>query len=259
MLCWMRLRVPSRLERNLVRGEQRRPMVKHKYGAIRLTRIDRRRISDDVYDQIRRAILERQVVPGQRLSIPDLAERFDVSQMPVRQAIGRLSDEGLVEVRPRSGTYVVQIEARDIEETFEIRRALERLAAETAAPNATPKDIEKLESLVHQMDTVGRENLDHEGHDRLNSEFHRRIIQLSGNQKLFEIYDHLNAHLKIARIHLSSKEWPLRVEREQAEHREIVNALRDGDSKSLADALDRHISRSKAVLVSEIEKAADNG
>jgi DNA-binding GntR family transcriptional regulator len=230
-------------------------MVKHKNGSIRLTPIDRRRISDTVYDQIRRAILERQVVPGERLSIPELAERFDVSQMPVRQAIGRLSDEGLVDVRPRSGTYVAQVDARDIEETFEIRLALERLAAESATKNVTAKDIEKLAELVDQMDTVGSENLDPEGHDRLNSEFHRRIIRLSGNQKLFEMYEQLNAHLKIARIHLSSSDWPFRVEREQAEHREIVAAMRHRNSRSLADALSRHISRSKEALVADIRKS----
>jgi DNA-binding GntR family transcriptional regulator len=230
-------------------------MVKNTNGAIRLTRIDRRRISDDVYDQIRRAILERQFVPGERLSIPELAARFDVSQMPVRQAIGRLSDEGLVDVRPRSGTFVAQVDARDIEETFEIRRALERLAAETATTNATPKDIEKLTELVDQMDTVGSENLDPEGHDRLNSDFHRRIIRLSGNQKLYEMYEQLNAHLKIARIHMSSNDWPSRVEREQAEHREIVAALRHGNSKALADALSRHITRSREALVADIRKS----
>jgi DNA-binding GntR family transcriptional regulator len=230
-------------------------MVKHKNGSIRLTPIDRRRISDTVYDQIRRAILERQVVPGERLSIPELAERFDVSQMPVRQAIGRLSDEGLVEVRPRSGTYVAQVDARDIEETFEIRLALERLAAESATKNVTAKDIEKLAELVDQMDTVGSENLDPEGHDRLNSDFHRRIIRLSGNQKLYEMYEQLNAHLKIARIHMSSNDWPSRVEREQAEHREIVAALRHGNSKALADALSRHITRSREALVADIRKS----
>ena len=110
---------------------------KYKEAPPELTRIARRRISDDVYDQIREAILERTFQPGERLSIPDLARRFDVSQMPVRQAVGRLHDEGLVDVRPRSGTFVAQAEERDIAETFDIRRALERLAAESAVVNAS--------------------------------------------------------------------------------------------------------------------------
>ena len=230
--------------------------TKHRERPVELRRIARRRISDDVYDQIRQAILERRFQPGERLSIPDLAHRFDVSQMPVRQAVERLHDEGLVEVRPRSGTYVAEAEERDIAETFDIRRALERLAAETAVVRAKNSDIEALDEMVAQMDQLTNgKRTDPEGHDRLNSEFHKRIIALSGNEKLSEIYDELNAHLKIARVHLSSTDWATRVEREQAEHREIIAAFRERDADLLADALSRHISRSKKALMSDISRS----
>ena len=230
--------------------------TKHRERPVEVRRIARRRISDDVYDQIRQAILERRFQPGERLSIPDLAHRFDVSQMPVRQAVERLHDEGLVEVRPRSGTYVAEAEERDIAETFDIRRALERLAAETAVVRAKNSDIEALDEMVAQMDQLTNgKRTDPEGHDRLNSEFHKRIIALSGNEKLSEIYDELNAHLKIARVHLSSTDWATRVEREQAEHREIIAAFRERDADLLADALSRHISRSKKALMSDISRS----
>lgn len=231
--------------------------MKHREQEGDLRRIERRRISDDVYDQIRAAILERRFQPGERLSIPGLAARFDVSQMPVRQAVGRLHDEGLVEVRPRSGTYVAQAEEQDIAETFDIRRALERLAAETAVVRASDEDVEALDALVARMDgLVTGVDTDPEGHDRLNTEFHRRLIALSGNQKLLEIYDQLNAHLRIARAHMSSQDWSRRVEREQDEHREIVGALRSREADALADALNRHITRSKSALISDVRRAA---
>ena len=221
-----------------------------------MRRIARRRLSDDVYDQIRQAILNRRFQPGERLSIPDLAARFDVSQMPVRQAVERLHDEGLVDVRPRSGTYVAEVEEQDIAETFDIRRALERLAAETAVVNAKDRDITALDEMVARMDKLaGGAQVDPEGHDRLNSEFHRRIVALSGNNRLSEIYDELNAHLKIARVHLSSQDWGTRVEREQAEHREIVDALRRRGARELAEALSRHIERSKKALIGDIRRA----
>ena len=230
---------------------------KHKAQPVELRRIARRRISDDVYDQIRQAILERQFAPGERLSIPDLAARFDVSQMPVRQAVERLHDEGLVEVRPRSGTYVAQAEEQDIAETFDVRRALERLAAETAVVNANDRDIAELDDMVTRMDALTNgDRTDPEGHDRLNSEFHRRIIALSGNEKLSDVYDQLNAHLRIARVHLSSRDWATRVEREQSEHREIVEALRRRGAELLADALTRHINRSKAALIGDVRRAS---
>ena len=234
------------------------PSAKHKGRPGDLKRIARRRLSDDVYEQIRQAILERRFQPGERLSIPDLAARFDVSQMPVRQAVERLYDEGLVEVRPRSGTYVAEVDEKDIADTFDIRRALERLAAETAVQNVTDGDVAELEAMVKRMDALsGGRRKDPEAHDRLNSEFHHRIIALSGNRRLSEIYDELNAHLKIARVHLSSQDWGSRVEREQTEHREIVDALRRRGAEQLADVLSRHITRSKQALIGDIRRSAE--
>ena len=72
------------------------------------------------------------------------------------------------------------------------------------------------------------------------------------------MYDDLNAHLKIARVHLSSRDWATRVEREQQEHREIVEALRSREADPLADALSRHINRSKKALIGDIRRSTSN-
>lgn len=234
--------------------------AQRKTEAAEIKPIARRRLSDVVYQRIREAILERRFKPGERLSIPDLAAQFDVSQMPVRQAVERLQDDGLVEVRPRSGTYVAEAEERDIAETFDIRRALESLAAQTAVVNVTDRDVEELEELLEGMERLGRAGYSNSaGHDRLNTEFHRNIVALSGNQKLSEMYDELNAHLKIARVHLSSTDWATRVDREQTEHREILNALESRDAQKLADALGRHIDRSRLALIGDIRRTSQDG
>lgn len=219
----------------------------------------RRRISDQVYDHILRAIIESRFRPGQRLSVPDLADELDVSQMPVRQAIDRLSEEGLVDVRPRSGSFVTQADERDIAETFDIRRALDLLAAETAVEHVCESDISELEDLIQRMDraaATGGEGM--QAHDRLNWEFHLFIVRLSGNERLYEMYDQLNAHLKIASVHVSNRDWAARVPLAQEEHREMVEALRCRSASGLGGVLTRHVERAKVALIEDV-RSARNG
>ena len=214
------------------------------------------RISDHVYEHLLHAILEHRYRPGQRLSIPRIASRLTVSQMPVRQAIDRLSEEGLVDVRPRSGTFVAQADAREIAETFDIRRALDKLAAETAVDHVCSQDIVELDRLVRQMDVFAARGADGMGsHDRLNWEFHLLIVRLSGNEKLYEMYKQLNAHLKIASVHVSNLDWAARVPQAQREHRAMVSALRARSSRDLAALLEEHVRRSKIALINDIRSA----
>ena len=213
----------------------------------------RQRISDYVYEQVLKAILDERFRPGERLSIPDLANEMDVSQMPVRQAMDRLAEDGLVEVRPRSGTFVAQPEERDVADTFDLRRALDALAAETAVLHVTDKDIIYLDETLDRMDeyaAAGDAGI--QDHDRLNWEFHLFIVRLADNEKLYEMYQQLNAHLKIASIHVSSHDWANRVPLAQREHREMVRALAQRDANSLALVLATHVDRAKNALISDI-------
>ena len=221
------------------------------------SRIQRRRLVDDVHERLRAAILERRFEPGERLDIRALAELFDVSQMPVRLAIGRLADAGLVRIVPRSGTFVAEIDPREIAETFDVRCALERMAGETAAAMLSESDIDALDELTEGMQsTIGDED-GRRRHDELNTEFHRRIVRAASNSKLFAIYEELAAHIKIARVHSAHAEWRSRVAREQTEHREIVAALRRRDGQAAGDLLARHIRRAKGALMADLESRRD--
>src|SRR5438128_2713360 len=99
---------------------------------VALPPLARRRATDEVYDVMRRSILTNVFRPGQRLPIEEIANQLGVSLTPVRHAIQQLATEGLIEIRPRSGTFVASLDVQDIAETFDIRRALECLAAEGA-------------------------------------------------------------------------------------------------------------------------------
>ena len=213
-------------------------------GEMEFTKIVRERAVDAVYQALLHAIVSYSLKPGERLNVEELAEKMGVSLTPVRGAIQQLATEGLVEIRPRSGTFVATLSVQDIDETFKIRCALECLAAEEAARSIRPEELERLKELLEHLPNGD----DPEVHDRHNSEFHRILIRAARNRRLAEMYDALNAHIKIARIHASDHGWPQRLDTEHAEHTAIVEALEAGDIQRLTGLLRSHIDRARQVL-----------
>ena len=88
---------------------------------MKLRRLTRKRATDEVYDTLREAILNRMFKPGERLQVDEIAERLGVSLTPVRHAIQQLATEGLIEIKPRSGTFVATLSLEEIEATFDVR------------------------------------------------------------------------------------------------------------------------------------------
>lgn len=217
-----------------------------------LTRLKRQRAVDAVHEALKRAILNSLMRPGERLNVEELAEKLGVSLTPVRHAIQLLAAEGLVEVRPRSGTFVASVTARDVEETFEIRCALECLAAEKAAENISGKEMKHLKSLLKAMAKTVRNEEGQKEHEQNNTEFHLVIMRAANNKRLLEMHDALHANIKIARIHASDVEWPTRLDQEQAEHEEIVDALEKKQAARLVKAMRKHIFRSRDSLVAAL-------
>ncbi len=220
-----------------------------------LTRITRRRATDEVYDAMRQAILTRVFKPGERLQVEEISEKLGVSLTPVRHALQQLATEGLVDIHPRSGTYVSSVSPEDIEETFEIRCALECLAAERAMTRIAPEQVSRARELLLTLSKPLEGDRGLKDHERANSEFHQVLIDASGSRRISELYESLNAHIKIARIHTSENhehrrhDWTLRLQEEQKEHEAIVEALESRDVAALTDALRKHIYRAKDSLV----------
>ena len=222
------------------------------FASMELEKLTRERAVDAVYKVLRQAILGSTLKPGERLHIDQLAVKLGVSLTPVRNAIQQLSTEGLVEIRPRSGTYVASLSVQDVGETFDIRCALECLAAEKAVVNATPNDLKKLKTLLAGLRKSVRTDEDRVQHERDNSELHKTLVSLSGNSRLIEVYESLNAHLKIARIHMGSDSGISRLKDEQVEHEEIYEALEARDSVGVVQAVRKHIMRAKDSLIASL-------
>jgi DNA-binding GntR family transcriptional regulator len=213
--------------------------------------INRATLSDQIYDYLRGEILTGRVLPGERLDLGELVERLKVSKMPVKEAIGRLATEGLLDVQAQRGTFVSRVDPRDLAETFEVRRALEMLAGELTAERVTKADIEKLRGLIAAME----KSTDVARHLELNFEFHSLIVALSGNRKLAETYHRLRVPIQVAAIHYRSEDWMARVAQEQKEHRAIVRALEQKDAEATSRAIGEHIKRGGSSLLKDVERS----
>jgi GntR family transcriptional regulator, rspAB operon transcriptional repressor len=224
-----------------------------------LPTLARRRATDEVYEVMRRSILTNAFLPGQRLPIEEIAKKLGVSLTPVRHAVQQLATEGLIEIRPRSGTFIARLDTRDIAETFDIRRSLECLAAETAVERITDEQLRLARRLVWALSEPVENEEERRRHEANNSAFHRVIIDSSGNTRLSELYEGLKAHLQIARVHSGESAGPLaaRMQQEQAEHEEILKALEDRDCVRLVQALTSHINRAKNALISSLQEPAN--
>ena len=228
-------------------------------GSPHLGRLPRERASDAIYKILLDCISTRVFQPGERLDMKDLARKFDVSPTPIKDALNRLTAQGFIEIRPRKGTYVADLSMEDVVETFEIREALECLAAEKLVDRVTQDGVEKFRQLIAELEKAVKDERDRFVHEQKNEAFHNLIVDLAGNKKLKEMYRGLKAHIKMVRVHyLSRNNWVDRIEgEERAEHRRIFKAIEARDGAQLVQALRQHIRRASECLVEDLRSRRD--
>jgi DNA-binding GntR family transcriptional regulator len=210
------------------------------------------RLTDAAYRTLKEQILTQAFAPGQRLNVDELAGRLGVSRTPVKDALNALANEGLVEIVPRKGTFVSELSAEMIAEVFELRRALELLAAELLVERVNDRDLERLRDHLAALDAPLAGSEDADEHLRRNLAFHRLFVDLAGNKTLLEMYEGLNAHIQIARVHARWHNWQQRRQQERDEHQAILRALEARDWPRLAAAVNAHIRRSKQSLIDDL-------
>lgn len=147
-----------------------------------------------VSETLRQAIKDGVLKPGERLMEIQLADELGVSRTPIREAIRKLELEGFVVMVPRRGTYVADISLKDIAQVFEIRSALEELAAGLAAERITPDELEYLERILVEIN----EYIDNDEFDKIvdaDVRFHDVLYHASRNQRLVDILNNLREQM----------------------------------------------------------------
>lgn len=209
-------------------------------------------LREKILETIRDAILKGTLKPGERVSEPDLAERFGISRTPIREAFRQLESEGYLQVVPRKGAVVASLSERDIEEFYAIKIILEGFAAKMAAEKLTVKEIERLESINERLQKMADEG-DVKKFFRVHNEFHEVFIKAAGNEKLAEMINQLV--MKFKRLRLASLSQPGRMEVSVEEHRKMIQAFKNHDGER-ADGLVRHAATIGAeVLIQSMKQS----
>lgn len=181
-----------------------------------------------------------------------IAGQLGVSRTPVKEALGRLSSEGLIDIHPRRGTFVAQITADDIRENFEVREALEMKACELLEGRITPEQIAGLREMNERLTSA---DISLAENALLDSQFHRLLVDYTGNRRLMELHHQLNAHVQIARIHYRSDGWRSRLPLARREHGAILDALEAGRREEARLAVRDHIRASMKRIIADVTPA----
>jgi DNA-binding GntR family transcriptional regulator len=196
-------------------------------------------IAGRVYDTVRRAIVQLQLEPGNPLSEADIARQLGVSRQPVREAFIKLSEAGLVEIRPQRGTFVRLISLREVENARFIREAIEVAIARKAAVEATGSDVDALDALVeHQRGAAGLS--DNVAFLHLDEQFHQQIARSAACDDAWRVLEGLKAQMDRVRYLSLPEATPLGIIIEQ--HAAIVDAVRQGTPDAAETAMRRHLS-----------------
>ena len=208
-------------------------------------------VCESLRDAIRRGVLK----PGERLMEIQLAEELGVSRTPVREAIRKLELEGYVIMMPRRGTYVASMSIRDINEIFEIRTALESLSNGLAAERITDEELESLQRLLVMIGGyVEAGNMDKIVETDI--EFHDLLYRAARNSRLVGIISNLREQL--TRFRTLSMSYSGRLETTLEEHREIVEAIAEGDVKRAKKAAEHHMEMSEKTLLKAVDANKKN-
>src|SRR4051812_40398916 len=195
----------------------------------------RANLPDEVARWMRRAIFSGELKPGQRINQDEIAEKLELSRLPIREAVIALEREGLIRTIPRRGSFVWDFKRQDILDQYEVYALVSGMATERAARNLTPEAIatlrESVEEMTRQQDPALRE--------AANDRFHSIINRASHAPRLMWLLGLLASSVPRG-YHDTGWESAAR------DHVEIINALERGDGEAAAEAMRAHIRASGA-------------
>jgi len=216
----------------------------------RMPPIQRESLEEQTYARLRAAIIERRILPGQRIPVDRLAQEFGISRTPILNALKRLAQEGVVDCVSRRGVFVRRFGKREMARLFEVREALEGMAVRLAAPRIAPREIRALERLFRGFDRppTAASIRRYIERDRY---FHWRLVELAGNEQLMAALDSVNM------MFFAYQDGVVRPPAETVpEHRAILKALGRRDPEAGEAAMRLHIRRSIERLEQEAEEDA---
>lgn len=205
--------------------------------------------TDIVYETLRSQILAGEQAPGSHIPEESLTVALGVSRTPVRRALQRLADEGLVVVEPRRGAFVASFTRTDVDEVFELRRLLEGRAAERAAIHRTEEQLEALGRLVDEMAALAvhpsPSRLDDLHHN--NRDFHELVLSAAQSPRQYRIATGLASSSPTPGTFFDYDDDD--IDRSVEFHRLIVRAIAQGRAQLAGELMSVHIGMAHDAFV----------
>ncbi len=209
-------------------------------------------VRDEVYDHIKAEILTGKLTSGERLAEIALAERLGVSRTPVREAVQRLVQDGLVEVEANKGAKVRALSISQIEETYAVREALDGLAARLAAEHRTEADLLRMRDALDKLETSPMDAYLEQV--AIDLEFHAAIANASRNTVLDGVLRGISE--TVTRVKQLTRETNQTLET-RTDHHAILNAIQGRDPEAAERAARAHVRRFQRLVIGQIMEVQD--
>jgi DNA-binding GntR family transcriptional regulator len=208
---------------------------------------------DQISEKLRKDIYSGKIAAGAQLRQDNLAERYGVSRIPVREALRQLGAEGLVTFHPNRGAVVTSLSLNEVLEMLDIRIALECRALHLAVPNMVDTDFESAAKILKAYDREPRAT----AWGEMNWRFHSAIYAPANRSKLLAMietnYGHVGRFIRVQVSLAAGKERP------QKEHYQILEACKEGNATKAARLLGDHISYTQKSLIAAHRRNRANG
>jgi DNA-binding GntR family transcriptional regulator len=196
-------------------------------------------LGNQVYQQLRDAILKGELKPGSRLLVLELSARFGVSQAPVREALGRLRQEGLILFEDNKGSVVSDISIEEIQELYELRQLIEGYAVRETLKTMVPADVDKLEQIYNEMKQAGEEN-NLTRFIELDIRFHDYFYENCRNRAVLNVWKHIRVQL-MRFMFVSNQIYFANIGEVADSHIGLLSALRAGDPERIEKLFIEHM------------------
>lgn len=215
-------------------------------GPSGLGMFERPNLKQEVASRLRELIFSGDLRPGSKIDQDELAQKFGVSKLPIREALITLESEGLVDNLPRRGSFVAPLSREDITDHYDVFGVIAGMAAERASAAFTDEDLDLLEDLVVQME----QSTSTAEQEELNFRFHRLINRAGASRRMRWVLQLLGKSIPTRYFELISG-W---AEMAHSQHREIIDAFRRGDAEAARHAVERHLRDSAQHAVHILEE-----
>jgi len=217
-----------------------------------MTRLVKSALMDQIYEILKERIVNLELKPGAKIDIGSLATEFDISETPIRDALKKLSKDGLVKTKSRRGYYVVRLSKKDIVEIYDLRKLLESHALESSMENIKSSELQRLKRIWKGMEERNEQGAEPAKFYFTDQEFHLKIVERCNNHRLQAIFSQIYDLVRICQ-HMYTN-----IENALSEHIAVIEAMEQKDLTKTKKLLELHIDRARNRVLKSLKKLEKN-